>query len=172
MRKFIPTITRYLLITGCLYSTGLAKNDNPSSLAKPATVEFELFSSNNISNWIGNQGHLSSHIPTGDAGGSWPTGSGKRTVFASGIWVIGQMDGEIRSAASEYITEWSPGTIPYNTQTQLPTSGSPDNTADHQIYLIGEGDSSDPNSEDYNREYANWPSSDGAPAMMENCFLI
>ncbi|MBT4130119.1 MAG: hypothetical protein HOG76_10080, partial [Candidatus Marinimicrobia bacterium] len=60
--------------------------------------------------------------------------------------------------------EWSPGTIPYNTQTQLPTSGSPDNTADHQIYLIGEGDSSDPNSEDYNREYANWPSSDGAPA--------
>jgi hypothetical protein len=164
MRKFIPTITRYLLITGCLYSTGLAKNDNPSSLAKPATVEFELFSSNNISNWIGNQGHLSSHIPTGDAGGSWPTGSGKRTVFASGIWVIGQMDGEIRSAASEYITEWSPGTIPYNTQTQLPTSGSPDNTADHQIYLIGEGDSSDPNSEDYNREFATWPASDGAPS--------
>ncbi|MBT4033176.1 MAG: T9SS type A sorting domain-containing protein [Candidatus Marinimicrobia bacterium] len=164
MQIFETTITRYIVVIICLCSVGLSKDDNPPSLAKPNTVEFELFSSNNIRNWIGNQGHLSSHIPTGDAGAEWPAGSGKTAVFASGIWVLGQVNGEIRSAFAMYTSEWTPGIIPYDTQTRLPTSDVPLNTTDHQIYYIQQENSSDPAVENYNREYASWPVSDGAPA--------
>ncbi|MBC8377507.1 MAG: hypothetical protein H8E26_15825 [FCB group bacterium] len=159
----IQRIFLAILLLG-LVSDVFAKDDRPHLLAKPATVEFELFSGNNISNWIGNQGHLASHVPTGDSGGEWPAGSGKTVIFASGIWVLGQIDGKIHSAVAEYSSEWMPGTIPYDTQTHLPTSGFPDNTTEHQIYSIREGDSSDPDSENYSREYASWPASDGAPA--------
>ncbi len=152
-----------LLVT--ITGLGLARDQNPSGLQRqPSTTEFVLFEGNNIRNWIGNQGHLVSHIPTGNAGCEWPTGSGNTAIFASGVWVIGQVDGELRSAVAEFTSEWSPGTIPYDTETKLPLSDVPSNSSDHQIYLIQEGDSSDPVSEYYNREYATWPASDGAPA--------
>ncbi|MBC8377506.1 MAG: T9SS type A sorting domain-containing protein [FCB group bacterium] len=152
-----------ILLLGTI-TIGSARDEEIHVLAKPATREFELLASNNISNWIGNQGHLSSHIPTGDSGCEWPAGSGKSTIFASGIWVLGQVDGEIRSAAAEYTSEWTAGTIPYDTQTKQPIDDTPLNTPDHQIYYIQKGNSSDPASEAYNREYATWPVSDGAPA--------
>ncbi|NQT63660.1 MAG: T9SS type A sorting domain-containing protein [Candidatus Marinimicrobia bacterium] len=164
MRIFVSTITRYLLIILCLCSIGLSRDDNPSSMAKPATVELELFTGNNISNWIGNHGHLTSHWASGNSGCEWPAGSGNTAIFASGIWVAGQVDGEIRSAAVEYASEWTPGIIPYDTQTQLPTSDTPLNTADHQIYYIQQIESFDLLSVPTTREYNTWPSSDGAPA--------
>ena len=164
MRIFIPNITRYLLITVGLCSIGLSGDDNPTSLAKPSTIEFELFEGNNISSWMGNQGHLSSHIPLGNSGFEWPAGSGNTAVFASGIWVLGQIDGDTRSAAAEFTSEWTPGTIPYDTQTQQPTSDTPLNTPDHQFYYIHQDNSSDPSSVHYNREYATWPAADGAPS--------
>ena len=155
------TVFLVLLFTA---SVGLSKDDNSINLAKPSTIEFELFEGNNIRNFLGNHGHLASHYPTGDAGLEWPTGSGKTAIFASGIWVLGQVDGEIRSAASEFTSEWTPGTIPYDTQTKLPTNNMPFNAPEHQIYYIQKGNSSDPLSDSYNREYATWPASHGAPA--------
>ena len=157
-------IIRHLLLLVCLVSFGLAKDPNHRTLTKPATLEFVQFTGNNINSWMGNYGHLASHVPTGNGGGEWPAGSGNTAIFVSGIWVTGQVNGELRSAAAEFSSEWTPGIIPYDTQTRLPTSNTPHNTTDHQIYLIREGDSPDPTSENYNREYANWPASDGAPA--------
>jgi len=78
---------------------------------------------------------------------------------------MGQVNGEIRSAAAEFSSEWTPGIIPYDTQTKLPISDTPENTTLHQIYYIQQGNSSDPISPDYNREYATWPASQGAPAQ-------
>ena len=164
MTSLESIIVRPFIILVCLFSMGLARDENTNSIAKPSTLEFVQFTGNNIRNWMGNNGHLSSHIPTGDAGAEWPAGSGETAIFSAGIWVVGQVNGELRSAAAEYTSEWTPGTIPYNTQTMLPTSDTPINTIDHQIYLIRAGDSSDPSSENYNREYATWPTSDGAPA--------
>ncbi|NQT63659.1 MAG: hypothetical protein HQ556_11920 [Candidatus Marinimicrobia bacterium] len=157
------TLFLAILLLG-LGSNSQAKDDRPHLLAKPSTVEFELFTGNNISNWIGNQGNLTTHRAISNSGCEWPAGSGKRVIFASGIWVIGQVDGETRSAAVEYASEWTPGVIPYDAQTKLPIGTTPLNTPDHQIYYIKKGNSADPSSEDYNREYASWPASDGAPA--------
>ncbi|MBC8377508.1 MAG: hypothetical protein H8E26_15830 [FCB group bacterium] len=142
----------------------LSKDSNSNTLVKPSTVEYERFEGNNISNWMDNQGALVSVHAIGNGAGEWPAGSGKGAIFHSGIWVIGKIDNEISSAVAEYRSEWTPGSIPYDTQTQLPTSDSPPNTTDHQIYYISHGNSSDPLSENYNREYATWPVSDGAPA--------
>ena len=164
MRIIIPTYTRYLLVAVCLCSIGLSKDDGSNTLSKPSTREFVQFSGNNISNWIGNRGQLVSLEATGNSGLEWPAGSGNKAVFASGIWVTGQVEGDIRGAAAEYSSEWTPGIIPYDTQTQLPTSDTPLNTPDHQIYYIQQGNSSDPSSADYNREYATWPASHGAPS--------
>ncbi len=164
MSNYSRYITQCFLISFVLCSSGFSKDTNRSSLPKPATVEFELFSSNTISSWIGNQGHLASHVPTGDSGCEWPAGSGKTTIFASGIWVLGQVDGVIRGATAEYSSDWTPGTIHYDTETKLPTSATPLNTTDHQVYYIQKGNSSNLSSQHYNREYATWPASDGAPA--------
>ena len=164
MRSSISTNTRYLLIFLCLCSIGFSRNNKPSHLAKPSTREFIQFTGNNINSWMGNYGHLSSHVPTGDAGTEWPDGSDITAIFSAGIWFVGQVDSEHRSVAAEYTSEWSPGIIPYDTQTQLPTSDTPLNTPDHQVYFIREGDSSDPASANYNREYATWPASQGAPS--------
>jgi hypothetical protein len=157
-------IIRLCIFLLCLLTFGLAKDDSNRSLAKPSTLEFVLFTGNNIRNWMGNNGHLSSHMPTGDAGAEWPAGSGKTAIFSAGIWVVGQVNGELRSVAAEYTSEWTPGTIPYNTQTLQPTSDIPNNTTDHQIYFIRNSDSADPSSDNYNAEYARWPASEGAPA--------
>lgn len=158
-------IIRYIIIGLFLTSSLLARdNGGQQVMAKPSTLEFIQFTGNNISNWMGNNGHLTSHIPYGDAGCEWPAGSGKTAVFTSGIWVMGKVNGELRSAVTEYATEWSPGTIPYDPVTRQPTSNAPLNTPAHQIYSIQKGDSSDPSSPNYNREYATWPASEGAPA--------
>jgi len=157
-------IIRHLIVLVCLLTVAFSKDDNHAALAKPATLEFVQFTGNNINSWMGNHGHLASHVPTGDSGTEWPAGSGNTAIFVSGIWVTGQVNGELRSAAAEFSSEWTPGIIPYDTQTRLPTSNTPNNTTDHQIYFIRNGDSPDPSSENFNREYANWPASEGAPA--------
>ncbi|MBT4130118.1 MAG: hypothetical protein HOG76_10075, partial [Candidatus Marinimicrobia bacterium] len=157
-------LTAALLLLSFTATDVLSKNDRSNGLAKPSVVEYDLFSGNNISNWMDNIGHLSSHIPTGDAGTEWPSGSGKTSIFTSGIWVTGQVGGEIRSAVAEYTSQWTPGKIPYDTQTKQPISSSPINTNQNQIYYVRKGDSSNPASDSYNREFATWPASDGAPS--------
>lgn len=152
-------------------TAGFSAGPTTNSLSKASTLEFDLYDRNQIRNWMGNNGHIVSHIPTGDAGLEWPNGSGNTAVFCSGIWVTGRVDGNIRSAAAEFTTEWAPGVIPYDTGTQQPTSNAPINTADHQVYMVNRNDSADPSAEMYNREYATWPSSDGAPAHDGEYFL-
>ena len=155
---------QFIVLLFVLISSVFAEDRSSSRLLKSSTLEFSLYSGNQIRNWIGNNGHLASHIPTGDAGLEWPSGSGNTAVFASGIRVIGRVNGNLRSAAAEFTSEWTPGTILYDTETRLPTSDSPVNTPDEQIYMIERGNSSDLNSPSYKREYATWPSSAGAPA--------
>ena len=164
MRNIERLIIRTLIIGAVLCASLLARDDNTRSLSKPSTLEFVQFTGNNITNWMGNNGQLTSHIPDGDAGCEWPAGSGKTAVFTSGIWVLGKVDSDLRSAATEYVSEWAPGGIPYDPITQQPITISPPNTPDHQIYSIQRGNSPDPSSPHYNREYATWPASEGAPA--------
>jgi len=154
----------YIVLLFVLLSVVLAEDKNSNTLSKASTLEFVMFDGNQIRNWVGNNGQLVSHIPTGSSGLEWPRGTGQTAIFASGFWVGGKINGDVRTAAAEFQSEYSPGIIPYDTQTQLPTGQSSPNSPDYQVFAIQMGDNSDISSVDYNREYATWPASDGAPA--------
>ncbi len=142
-----------------------AAKEGQAGLGKEATLEFVQYDANQIRAWIGNNGHIVSHVPTGSSGLEWPKFSTLTAVFASGLWVAGIVDGEIRSAAAEFSTEYQPGVILYDPITG--TSSGPDNPNDvrFQVSSIDKGDGSNPDDPTtYNREYATWPSGDGAPA--------
>lgn len=164
--KYLKKISLILLalIVSSTMLFGDLKHGTVNSLGKTNTLEFILYDANQIRSWVGNNGHIVSHIPTGNSGLEWPKGSGNSAVFASGLWIAGKVDGEIRSAAAEYASEFQPGSMAY-----VPGSGvggTPNNSNDarFQVSSINKNDSSDPTSPDYNREYASWPATDGAPA--------
>ncbi|MCF6239304.1 MAG: hypothetical protein L3J79_10950, partial [Candidatus Marinimicrobia bacterium] len=136
-----------------------------SGLSKTSTLEYILYDANQIRSWIGNNGHIVSHIPTGNAGLEWPKGSGNTAVFASGLWVAGLVDGDIRSAAAEFTSEFQPGVIIYDPVTQTSSGPESPNDARFQVSSINKGDNADESDPDnFNREYASWPAADGAPA--------
>ena len=157
-----------VMLSVILFATGgladVRSLGNSSNLAKANTLEFILYDANQIRSWVGNNGHIVSHIPTGDSGLEWPKGSGYTAVFASGLWVAGMVDGSVRSAAAEFTSEFQPGIIIYDPVTQ--TSSGPDspNDARFQVSSIDKGDNADVTSPNYNREYSTWPAADGAPA--------
>jgi len=154
----------YIVLLFVLLNSVFAENKKSNALNKASTLEFALLDGNQIRNWFGNNGQLVSQIPTGGPGLEWPKGTGLTAVFASGFWVGGTINGDIRTAAAEFQSEYYPGTIPYDTQTQLPTGQSSPSSPAFQVSAIEIGNSSDLTSEHFNQEYATWPASDGAPA--------
>ena len=151
------------LFTGSKLSAGLPDSSG-QSLQRPASMEFVQFDANRIQNWFGNNGHAVSHVPTGSSGLEWPKGSGLRAVFTSGIWLAGLVNGEIHTAAAEFSSEWQPGHVGYQTGSGIPGTPSDPGNPLSQVYSIGRGDCSDPQRDCYNWEFANWPTSLGAPA--------
>lgn len=157
----MKSILTCFLIMGIALPVYGAAPQTKKGLAKPNTLEYIQFDANQIRAWVGNNGEIVSYNMTGDAGLEWPKGSARTAVFQSGLWVAGKIDGEIVTAAAEYSSEFRPGKI-------ILEPGSdpyPDNPSDarYQVWSINKGDSPDPTSPNYNREYAGWPIADGAP---------
>jgi hypothetical protein len=164
MKNKIFTLAIILLISSTLISAAPRKVGQ-LTFPKPGTLEYVLYDVNQIRAWTGNNGEIVSYHVTGDAGLEWPKGSGKTAVFQAGLWVAGLVDGGIRTACAEYTSEFNPGKITYDPKTPN-QAGTPDNPANvrYQVWSINKGDSPDPASPKYNREYAMWPVADGAPA--------
>lgn len=164
MKNKIFVAVNIVLVTSALIFAAPRKV-RQVSFPKPGTLEYILYDVNQIRAWTGNNGEIVSYHVTGDAGLEWPKGSGKTAVFQAGLWVAGKVDNDIRTACAEYTSEFNPGKISYNPNTPS-TPGTPDNPANvrYQVWSINKGDSPDPASPNYNREYAQWPVSDGAPA--------
>jgi len=77
-------------------------------------VEHVIWDGNAISTIHGNHGDFASYHVTGKSGLEWPKGSGIGAVYQAGLWILaGKVNGieEIRTAASEYVSEFAPGTI-------------------------------------------------------------
>jgi hypothetical protein len=80
---------------------------------------------------------------------------GARTaIYAAGLWVGAEVDGEVRVAIAEYSQEYVPGTM-------LGGMPQPDNSS-FRVYKINEGDT--PGTND---DYRDWPFDDGAPATVD-----
>ncbi|MFH1212513.1 MAG: hypothetical protein V1681_00335, partial [Candidatus Neomarinimicrobiota bacterium] len=130
---------------------------------KSQSVTFEpdyaTFDANRISNWFSNVGEITTYHVYGRAGLEWPAGTGLTAVFQSGLWIAGKVDGEIRTALSEYASEFQPGKI-------LPDEIADDPTlAKYKIYSIYRGDQT-------SDDYLNWPVADGAPVDAEGKPLL
>jgi len=163
MKQFF-VVTLSLVLLASIGFADVRRLGNSSSLNKAGTLEYILYDANQIRSWVGNNGHIVSHIPTGDAGLEWPSGSGNTAVFASGLWVVGKVDDDIRSAAAEFTTEFQPGIIIYDPVTGTPVEPDNPNDARFQVSSINKTDNADVSSPNFNREYATWPAADGAPA--------
>jgi hypothetical protein len=162
-------LTAIIVVGGIILTPAIAELSRNSSnvLSKTTSSEYTLFDANQIASWVGNNGHVVSHNPTGDSGLEWPKGSGNTAVYCSGLWVTGKVGDEIRSAAAEFTSEFMPGVIFYEPHPDSARkAGIPSNPNDarYQIYKINKGDNSDPDLPAFNREYATWPVADGAPA--------
>ena len=141
------------------------KNQNGKmGLSKVTVLEYQQFDANQIRCWVGNNGEIVSYNVTGNSGLEWPKFSGLYSIFQSGLWIIGVVNGEIRSAAAEYTSEYSPGSIIYDPQTLSRGVPNDPELSRYRIYKVQAGDDSDPSSPAYNADYADWPVADGAPA--------
>lgn len=139
----------FLLLAVGGYSASATGND--SQAANLRSLENSLWDKNQVQNWMMNTGRLVSHIQTGQSGMTWPGEMGQSVIFASGPWIIGRVNGEIRSAVAEYGSEFVPGPI-----------GSDSNEPEYRFYSIAAED--DHSSEDWQ----NWPVDQGAPWIDNN----
>ncbi len=114
------------------------------------SVNHENWDGNKISTIIGNHGELASyHVYGGIPSFEWPQGSGLIAIFQDGFWLVsGKADGsfEIRTAATDYSTEYIPG-----------LAGSNSDSSIYRIYKIASDDG--PASTDW----IEWPADQGAP---------
>lgn len=154
--KYYATI---LVVVGVLFS-GLAfaidskALDEQRTLRKPLVLSALNFDGNRIDNDLMNNGMIVSHIVSGRSGMSWPAGNGTQTIYASGVWLGGRVDGQVRVVAGEFAGEFVGG--PY---------GSDWNNAEHKLYKVSKSDLADPLAND---DFQNWPAQYGAPFVDNN----
>ncbi|MBC8322154.1 MAG: T9SS type A sorting domain-containing protein [Candidatus Marinimicrobia bacterium] len=118
----------------------------PGPLYKADTGQFD---GNRIRDDLENNGMLVSHRITGHSGMEWPKDANLYINFASGVWIAGKVNGDIRTAVAEYGPEFVAG--PW---------GSDAGASDHQLYIVNKSDLADPLASD---DFQNWPADLGAP---------
>lgn len=109
---------------------------------------------NQLAMFLTNVGSFAYDVNASQPGLEFPSGSGRHVVFAGGIWMGAQVEGQTRVTVAEYSFEFSGGKI------------NPDGTYDSdwesnphwRVYKISRGDTPGTNP-----DYAEWPAADGAP---------
>ncbi len=156
--KTIRIFTTLLFLGSTLVLSGLygekPTNQLPPSLSKTSVAATGNFDGNRIRDDLENNGMVVSHRITGHSGLEWPKNNYTYTVFASGVWLAGKVNGDIRTAAAEYGPELVSG--PY---------GSDQNSAAYKLYKVSKSDLADPLASD---DFQNWPVDDGAPWVDED----
>ena len=156
---FIKQI-RSILFFSFLFSimtTGLIGEKRGGRLNLPGPLykaDAGQFDGNRIRDDLENNGMLVSHRITGHSGMEWPKGSHLYINFASGLWIAGKVDGQIRTAVAEYGPEFVAG--PW---------GSDQGASEHKLYIVNKSDLADPLASD---DFQNWPVDLGAPWVDED----
>lgn len=155
MQKYYATI---LVFTGMLLSGFAFSADKVGTgeraLGKTTVLSAINFDGNRIDNDLMNNGMIVSQLVSGRSGMSWPKGNGTQTIYASGIWLGGKVDGQIRVVAGEFAGEFAGG--PW---------GSDPSDSYHKLYKVSKSDLADPLASD---DFQNWPAHLGAPFVDNN----
>ena len=138
----------------------------PLSLCYSAVDDDTLIDANRIGMYIGNNGVLANDFfyETGSsyAGLFYNNDFSTALVFASGLWLVGKVGEEVRTAMADYVvgrryTEFTPG----------PADGNPSDSLRWHVYKISSEDLAAPGS-----DYINWPADLGAPLGEDNKPLL
>ncbi len=151
--KIFKNSTVLILILG-LFINGAYGKKNPNRVSLPSLYKTSVaatgqFDGNRVRDDLENNGMIVSHRPSGHSGMEWPKDNHTYTVFASGVWLAGKVDGDIRTACAEYGPERVAG--PWGSN-----SGDPA----YKLYKVNKSDLDDPSA---NPDFANWPVDLGAP---------
>jgi len=118
----------------------------------PAIIDNDTrIDANLIDMFVTNHGSFAWDLTTGDPGLTYPKGTDKQAVFASGLWLGAMINDTIHVTVAEYSMEYSPGAM---------FEGGPaadPNDPRWQVYKI------DVNSGPGDSDWDQWPSEDGAP---------
>ena len=147
---FTATIFTGIFSSDVLAAEGPEVRGNPNRLAKIKIADTGQFDGNRIRNDLENNGMIVSHRITGHSGMEWPKDSNLHINFASGIWIAGLVNGDLRIAVSEYGPEFVPG----------PYGSDPDDPA-YRIYKLSYLNP-------YSEDYTEWPVEQGAPWIDAN----
>jgi len=143
-----------MLISSYAYAVDRLDGDSERTLRKPLVRSALNFDGNRIDNDLENQGQIVSQNVSGRSGMTWPKGNGTQTIYASGIWMGGKVNNQVRVVAGEFNGEFVGG--PY---------GSDWNDARHKLYKVSKSDLADPLAND---DFQNWPADVGAPFADNN----
>lgn len=91
--------------------------------ARAAAFDARRLDVNRLRVWLANDGRLPADPATANAGLLYPRAAGLPIVYASGLWLGGTVDGAMRLALAEYVSEFAPGTVA-------------DGGADHVVYKV------------------------------------
>lgn len=107
---------------------------------------------NDLDMFMTNYGSFCYDVNGGNAGLIFPRGMVKTVMFAAGLWIGAEVEGNLRVSAAEYSMTYGPGKI-------LP-SGLPADPAqpEYRLYRIEAWDTS-------SDDYRSWPCGDGAPCL-------
>ncbi len=131
---------------GLIAAEEVQSNPSNSGMRILSTGQFD---GNRIHSDLENNGMIVSHRISGHSGLEWPRGSNKYAVYASGIWIAGLVNNEIRIAAAEYSPELTSGPF-----------GSDGSELEHVLYKVNFFDINDPTA---SPDFQNWPAEYGAP---------
>jgi hypothetical protein len=115
-----------------------ASERGKAKVSKVQTTDFKIMDINMIDCYVQNNGKIGENPATGGDGFFYPKGQRNTSIiYTSGIWVIGKIDGDIRSACADYATEFQPGKI-------LPDGNADDPTKpEYIVYKYNKGDAID-----------------------------
>jgi hypothetical protein len=139
MRLNKPMMFLLVMIGAAALSGSLAAAPaGKAKAAKPAVVDAQIMDVNQIECYIQNNGKIGENPTTGGDGFFYPKGQRNASiVFTGGIWVLGMVNGDVRSACADYSTEFQPGAI-------LPDGNADDPTKpEYKIYTYEKGDAVD-----------------------------
>ena len=106
LMKFNRLFLICVLIPFLLHANvGLTTDSNSVRLVRSTRNLIEetgQFDGNRIRANLENNGMIVSHRITGTSGMEWPKDNNTFIVFTAGIWMAGKVDGDIRTAVSEY----------------------------------------------------------------------
>src|SRR5687768_10122427 len=86
-----------------------AQPGSPSPPAVHVLDTIRRIDANDVNMWNTNFGHVAYDAGAGAPGLVFPKGSGKRAMFAAGLWLGARVAGEIRAVVAEYSSEYGPG---------------------------------------------------------------